>query len=365
MKPVTEKLDNYLPWRNYQQDESSRQERHRFLYALGRFDPDYVKAEASLTDAVDLPPEGIVLLMQTGQIIFLMLDQSMANLTFMSGRYRVSKPMLDFHPGTHLTIDPSSRYMAVGCYQQVFTVYAIQSRSALSQQCSSDPHNRKMRFIGSERIIYVPGVILKMEFLYPSRDDEDHIILLVITSRKGRSRMLIYEWNAGDDLRKVKPHGERGHLLGDCHQTPLLLIPLKFEAAFILVFEQSMAVCRGILAGPPLIEEFNTQPTGRTPVYHGRGEPLWTAWSRPARINPGHLREKDDIYIAREDGLIKYLELDEDDFVTGDVNVAQCTCSIGIAFTSLDWSNMHKQKTGDLLLCAGGAGVGGTFLVSS
>ena len=66
----------------------------------------------------------------------------------------------------------------------------------LTQECHYR-NDYKLSLVKSERYIYLHGVILKMEFLYPSPDDDEQIILLVVLVNKGRTRMLIYEWVTG------------------------------------------------------------------------------------------------------------------------------------------------------------------------
>ena len=309
-----------------------------------------------------LPPQCILLQLDTGDSVFLMLNQSdNGTLKFVSTRHRVSKPMLGLQPGIHLAVDPSSRYMAVACSEGVFAIYALHSRENLSNQ-----HTRGsiLRHVQAERHMYFHGVIHKMEFLHPSANEEEHIILLILYIVRGKTRMLLYEWETGYDLNQVRAHRHRGHLLEESRQMPLLLIPLTIKSSFILVSEKSMAVCQDILQGTPRFTDFNNRVDPPTSLHHGSGAPLWTSWARPVRL-PVHAARRDDIYITREDGLIKYLEIDseEDHIVRADNNIGEFECNCGTALASLDYQG-YDDKTGDLLITGGDSCAGGTYLVS-
>jgi hypothetical protein len=309
-----------------------------------------------------LPPQFLLLQLHTGDSVFLRLHQlENGKLAFISSRHRVTKPMLALQPGIHLAVDPSSRYMAIGCSERLLTIYALHSRDQLKEQSPMGP---ELRHVESESIMSLNGLIQKMEFLYPSPDDEGHTILLVLVVIKGKTRMLLYEWETGSDLKQIHAHSNKGHLLEQSRQMPLLLIPLTLKSSFILVCEDSMAVCQGILQGSPTFIDFNNRIDVPTELHHGSGRPLWTAWTRPPRL-PGYARVRDDIYIAREDGLIKFLEIDstEDEFVKADNNIGEFGANCGTALACLDFETQHN-KSGDLLVTGGDSCPGGTYLVS-
>lgn len=266
--------------------------------------------------------------------------------------------MLMVQPGMHLAVDPSSRYAAIGCSEGIFALYALNSREELEKQHS---RSQPLSYIESERYIFFHGVIHKMEFLYPSMDDDEHVILLVLLAWKGKTRMQLYEWETGCDLRLVRVHSHRGHLLEKSRQMPLLLIPLTIKSTFLLVSEDSMAVCKDILQGTPQFIDFSG-PESPTEIHHGSGHPLWTAWARPYRL-PYHAVKQDDIYLVREDGFVKYLELQiaEDDIV--DMNIGMLDSNCGTALACLDYHPLDAN-TGDMLVTGGDSSNGGTYVVS-
>ncbi len=145
---------------------------------------------------------------------------------------------------------------------------------------------------------------------------------------------------------------------------PLLLIPLTIKSAFILVSEKCMTLCQDIIQGTPKCTDFNTRLDPPTFLHHGSGIPLWTAWARPIRL-PYHTANRDDIYIAREDGLVKFLEIDSEEFVSADMNIGHLGCNCGTALASLDYHQQNNSgNTGDLLVTGGDSSAGGTVLVS-
>jgi hypothetical protein len=125
-----------------------------------------------------------------------------------------------------------------------------------------------------------------------------------------------------------------------------------------------MAVCQGILHGSPGLVYFNERVVGPTPFHHGSGNPLWTSWTRPSRLE-SHKVTRDDLFIAREDGLVKFLELDaeDDDVVTADNNIGELGANCGMALASLDYPS-KDDKSGDLFIMGGDASSGGTYLAS-
>lgn len=106
-------------------------------------------------------------------------------------------------PGKHLAVDPRSRALAVGASESSIFIYAAKTMPELRSNFSHDTQNWTP--LKSERPVAIPGTILKMEFLYPEPDDEHHVILLVIYSRDGKTRMSCYEWDHRQGLSLIRP----------------------------------------------------------------------------------------------------------------------------------------------------------------
>jgi hypothetical protein len=313
-----------------------------------------------------LPPQLILLQLDTGDSVFLMLERSEAGvLMLVSSRHRAPKSMLKLQPGIHLTVDPSSRYMAVGCSEALFAIYAIRSREDLTKQRHQGMPLRPVEF---ETFITVKGIILKMYFLHPKPDDEQHIILLLLVVVKGRTRMLLYEWETGNDLKSIRAHNNKGHLLNDHLRMPLLLIPLRARSAFALIYQDSITVCLGLLEGSPEFHDLPHRVDEPTKYHHGKCAPLWTAWARAPRNSKEHQAMRDDIYVVREDGVLKFLGFHIQDATNERVSVGYLQSNCGTALACLDYS-LHKSNFretssgGDFLITGGDSSAGGTYLV--
>ncbi|CZR62372.1 uncharacterized protein PAC_12269 [Phialocephala subalpina] len=327
--------------------------------------------EHSIKDPVSsarqpLPPQFLVLQLETGDSIFLMLQvPNSRQPRFVTSRYRVSKAMLRLQPGTHIAVDPTSRYMVVSCSEKELAIYELQNRATLKQQLSQ---GQELKHIVSSMHFPVMDVIVKIDFLHPTPGDEDHIILLAIVIRKGKTRMLMFEWDSGDNIIKIKPRSVKGHTLDNGRQMPLLLIPLTIRSAFILVFENSISICEGMASDHPVFKDLESPediPTPPSDFHNGLGVPLWTSWTRPAR-RPDFLSENDHIYITREDGWIKFLDFNKhEDALNNDFGQFHANC--GTAFASLDFKQATTSsiKSGDLLVIGGDSGSGGTYLVEA
>lgn len=326
---------------------------------------DGVRPGTSATGSV-LPPQAILLQLSTGESVFLMLQWSEGKkVEFRVSRRRVAKPMLHMQPGTHLIVDPSSRYMAIGCSEGVFAVYSLYSRERLKIQYSE---GTQPSHVESERHFFPSGSIHKMEFLYPyDANDDNQIILLVLIVARGKTRMLLYEWDADADMKSIKLHNLKGHLLPDLRRDPLLVIPLTIKSSFIIVYEDCMTVCRGLLEGSPQFIDFNDNANDPpASSHHGLGTPLWTSWARPTR-DAEYKKTRDDIYLVREDGLLKFLEIDSEieEFVSTCHSIGFLGANVGTAFAILDYHNTGIPETGDLLVSGGSSCAGGTYLVST
>lgn len=198
--------------------------------------------------------------------------------------------------------------MAMADPTDSFTVYELETHGELNRRYLSGEQLDPVR---SFRLRSVRGVIHKMEFLYPRTEDEHHIILLLVIVRRGRSRTVIYEWELGDDLKQVLSEEKHGHRMPIEHQMPLMLIPLKVQSAFIAVSAEHIAVFTECLHGPPRIDTMPLPPHPRTERHRGHQEPLMTAWTRAIRRRP-HSGQQDWFYLAREDGVVFLLRIDED-----------------------------------------------------
>lgn len=304
-----------------------------------------------------LPPECLVLSLESGHLVFLYARWLCSGLEFVIGRHLVSRPMLSEQPGKHMAIDPSSRYLAVACSEKFFAVYTLHTEDVLS---SPQAPGHFFCPIQSERYFSVDGVIHQMEFVHPSPNDPDHMILLLMIIRRGSTRMQTFEWVAGQNLRNINSNNKNGHLVPQAFRMPLFLIPLSARSAMIMACKEAVVACEGLLEGSPRFRTLDISPVEPTALHIGRDTPLWTSWTKPMRFR-AYRKSHDDFYLAREDGVIKFFEMDisEDDLLKVEMHAGDFKCNIGTAFTCLG----QIGRANDILIAGGDAGDGGIYQV--
>nr|XP_036575755.1 thermotolerance protein [Colletotrichum truncatum]KAF6782379.1 thermotolerance protein [Colletotrichum truncatum] len=302
-----------------------------------------------------LPPHLLLLVLESGTFVFLFIRKDLhGKLEFVASPFHNPARRLGHHLGFHVAVDPRSRYIAVADAQNKFVVYELESMESLSDQYM---RQKSITPIKAHHPRAVQGTILKMEFLYPRPEDQYHVILLIILVKGDKSKMVIYEWERGDDLGQVFAEEKRGHRIRPEHRMPLLVIPLTVRSSFLVVSENAFGICKDPLQGPPDIENhypFDPKDHPTTRFHHGTGVPLWTAWDRPVRRR-GYYDTNDHIYLAREDGVIVYFEFNSSDVLGVSMNVGECDCNISSAFTTM------YDAYSDFAIVAGDSGPGMVF----
>lgn len=319
---------------------------------------DYSKTSKKPTRVGHLPPQLLVLMLESGSCIFLFIrDRLAGDLEFFDIKYEC--PTRLAYLGYHLAVDPSSRYMAAASPDGIFVVYELESLVTLNTQYVT---NGTFSPVKSIRYRAIQGVIHKLEFLYPRPEDDYHIILLLIVIRKERnqrtpiSRMVTYEWELGDNLISTFAEEQIGTRLPREHRMPMLLIPLRFKTAFFAVSPLFIGVVKYALSGSPEFELLETDTPRCTKFHHGVCEPLWTSWARPFRRKQ-YFEKTDIIYLAREDGAIIHIEIDAAELVPSVTNVGCIETNIDTAFTTA------YDIFSDVLIIGGDSGPGGVWKV--
>jgi len=313
----------------------------------------FMPSSSSAAPARQLPPQLLMVVLECGDCIFLYLRHgSGGDLVFETARAPPPGNRI-VQPGFHLAIDPSSRYMVLGCAQDLFVVYELESLDVLNQQYI---RNERLVPVRVQRPRSVQGVIHKVHFLYPRPEDQHHVILLLIIVRNNKSRMVTYEWELGDDLRRVFSEEKHGHRMPVANQMPVLIIPLTVRSAFIAISQEQVAVCTAGLYGPPNFETMEMENPRPTRNYHGRQRPLWTAWARPFRLSP-YFERRDCLYLAREDGEVIFIEADSESALDRSTFMDKFDSNISGAFTCL-----FDQYT-DVLVLGSESGPGAVWKV--
>ncbi|KAF3768013.1 hypothetical protein M406DRAFT_254924 [Cryphonectria parasitica EP155] len=330
---------------------------------LGDIEPYLSSPTSPALGASTLPPQLLLVVLETGDCVFLFLrpGDEPGSFDFVALQEHVHSSRL-VRPGFHLAVDPSSRFAVQACARNMFIVHELNSVRRLND---SYTRGLPLKPILSSRPRTVNGVIHAVEFLYPRSQDPQHIILLLIVVKDGVSRMITYDWMLGDDLREVFAREKNGHALPPQHEMPLMIIPLTVRSAFFAVSEGEVAYCADALQGSPSFEPCDINRFPPSEFYTADDPPLWTAWSRPPRLYPYH-RDRDFIYMAREDGVVIYLECDSDD-ILGASFYHGTFCSVSTAFASLadEFHDGEALVNGETLVFGGDSGQGGVWRASS
>ncbi|KAI2624298.1 mono-functional DNA-alkylating methyl methanesulfonate N-term-domain-containing protein [Hypoxylon sp. NC1633] len=302
-----------------------------------------------------LPPQVLILVLERGDLVFLFLQQGTArSWVFFTSTHKVPGQRL-VCPGFHLAIDPSSEFLAVGCSENLFIIYQLHTMEELrSQYFPARAFEPVKLFIARP----VKGILHKIDFLHPTHGNGYEVILLIIMVQPEASRLAVYEWDSRLDVAEILMQEKPGFRLDRAYRMPLMIVPLKVRNAFLIITERITATCSDILSGPPEFFEFELVNRDETELHHGTREPLWTAWTRPIRHPPYHDR-KDVIYLAREDGLINFLECGDESEIETSVSMGSVDCNIDTAFTSL------FHPFGDVLVTGGDSGPGAVWNVEA
>ncbi|KAI9672529.1 MAG: hypothetical protein M1817_003295 [Caeruleum heppii] len=310
-----------------------------------------------------LPPQILVLSLDTGDLMFLFARESAAGgIEFITQiRPLPDQPDLLDRVGRHVAVDPKSRAMAVAAYQNCFTLYALRPISELRQQSHAghEISHPTIDPVREERQFAVDGLIVRIEFLHPAADDEKHVILLLAVSKEQRTRLLLYDWDCSQSLRHAARHGENGLPLPDKQQLPLLLIPLRIPAAFLLVTRQSVFEYTRILTGRPHVEHSCTF-ADLVKRDAGSTAPLCTTWIRPLKTDEFSL-SRDLIYLCCRDGHVFAAEIEHER-----PGVLQTVGPAGLLRGSIDTACASLDiglDQPDMLIAGGDLSVGGLYLI--
>ncbi|KAI2625199.1 hypothetical protein GGS21DRAFT_312261 [Xylaria nigripes] len=315
--------------------------------------PSYV----SLPKDIELFQQVLMLVLSSGELIFVFMSPTATgDWEFVSSHFPISSGKLE-NPGFHMTISPDWGYLALACSEDIFIVYQLESIEELRRQ-----HNEGLPIqpIRSVQARAVRGVIHQLDFLHPSSENVSHTILLVITVRFGVSRLAIYEWDESESLQyqNALTAEKAGQRLYESVGLPLFIIPLTVCSQFLMITENSIALCTDVLSGSPEFVPFELGHRDDTEWHHGTHAPMWTAWTRPLREESYHTG-KDLIYLAREDGWVNCLEITGDSGIEASIYMGPLRCNIDSSFASL--SIPH----GELLVAGGDYGPGAIWSVQA
>ncbi|KAL9578292.1 MAG: hypothetical protein Q9212_005809 [Teloschistes hypoglaucus] len=310
----------------------------------------------------EIPPQILVLSLASRMLAFVFAYHDIfGGVHFLSNTWPLPpqvSPMEEL--GVHLAVDPKSRAMAVGAYENRLVLYALKTMDEMRQEVQAFGQMNAHRFmpIRKEKHTEVDGVILKMEFLHPPVGDDHYVILLLIVAKEQKTCLVRFEWDCRSSFESLEQ--KPAQVLPLAEQLPLLLIPLTYGSSFALVCEHEMVVYKGILTGNAVGQKclLDYAESSQDPRRSNK-LPVWTQWARPMRISDGTYPTTDHIYLCRRDGLVRFIDIREDanPMVSCNYKAAALQANVGRAFAMLDLGD----ESNDLLVAAGETGDGGMW----
>ena len=161
------------------------------------------------SDAPDLPPQLIILAMESQELLFVSAyKSSQRRIKFRKSAVPLPNPKsLLSKPGKHLAVDPKSRAFAVGAAAGLLVIYNAKSKKQMRDESASQIAH--WHPILNDKIITVEGMILKMEFLCPSSNDKDRIILVLVISKNDRGWLQCFEWDNLSGFQNFRRHQQQ------------------------------------------------------------------------------------------------------------------------------------------------------------
>ena len=200
-----------------------------------------------------------------------------------------------------------------------------------------------------------------MDFLKPSDDDPEKVILVLLVANEGETFILLYRWDTRLPLCRIKPMRCSGQQLPIQDSLPLMLIPSMKPLSFLLVTETELVLYSKVTASRAerkahpfkIDDDENAAAASSTSL-------LWTQWAKPKR-HMLYNQTNDDIFLVREDGYLRtYLvEYGQDFKVKMHFHPGGLGIRVDAAFCLLA-SPLHIGG-GDILVAAGDTTDGGVF----
>ena len=304
-----------------------------------------------------LPPQILVLSLESGTMVFLFMKKLRGSWGFITTS--CADPRARSHVPCYLAVDPSSQNIVSASLDGFLTIHQLEAWNDLEQQY----YDGYFRPIRRSITRMVHGVISQVAFLHP-RPGEPTVKLLLIVSRtegperRPTPRIFVSDWLEDDALAGDFQGNNINHRLPDEHRMPTLLIPLTLQSSFLIISGDAIGLFRNSDAGPPEFEEWDIGSPEPTPIHRGTERPIWSAWSRPFR-GKTYLRKIDIIYLAREDGAIAYIEIDNAGRAGPTVlHMGGLDTIIDTAFTAA------YERSSDILIAGGTSGPGGIWAVN-
>ncbi|KAF2279333.1 uncharacterized protein EI97DRAFT_172847 [Westerdykella ornata] len=260
-------------------------------------------------DSEQLPPEMLVLTLDTKSLIFLWAcPTSNGHIKFHHRTLRLpgGKSRIE-RPGPFLAVAPNFRAIAIAALEGQFVFCKTQTLVAWREHMREyvDANSTP---VAEEITIPTNGRIIHMDFLAPSAEQEDpHVIAILVIAHSGRTKITCYDWVADHEPSSPTLRAERVNIDTE-DNNPSLLVPLRRSPAFLLVFNGHISAYGNILSGTSQCYRTQIPPEMLAPVLPGdsNSSPIWVQWESAERNNE---YPKEAFYIAREDGKVLYVEV--------------------------------------------------------
>lgn len=199
---------------------------------------------------------------------------------------------------------------------------------------------------------------MMMAFLRSSDTDPTKVLLLLlVNSGDGTetTHQYLYSWDTCLPLKTIKPMACSGRQLQES-RLPSMLIPSTRPYSFVVVME----------TGVSYYENVHSTDTKRIHcpfIDKTAGSLEWVQWAKPRRHDE-YLEKRDDLVIAREDGLLQYFQIEKASSAKFNMNwtIGHLGFTIDSAFCMLPGP---PGKGGDIIIAGGSMTDGGVFHVSA
>ncbi|KAL1911049.1 hypothetical protein Sste5344_003222 [Sporothrix stenoceras] len=184
----------------------------------------------------------------------------------------------------------------------------------------------------------------------------DHYVQISELGRDGRLRNIVRKTDFGSRIRNAKVIGTPPESATD-EEKDDAEVRIKMEDDDAMLGSGDADSISGdetmedALNLPAEFDDFAMEVHETSRFHHGRGIPYWAAWTRPYRL-PTYNTTRDSIYLAREDGVVMFLDINSDNILGASVEIGKFECNIGTAFCSL------FDDFNDILIMGGDSGPG-------
>ncbi|KAK5033709.1 hypothetical protein LTR13_006761 [Exophiala sideris] len=255
----------------------------------------------------------------------------------------------------YIAVESQSRALAVASPSGYFGVFKLRPVDEIKSEIDSWDPLKHGSFRPSEE---VDGDILAMSFLRSLESDPNKVILVLLVYSGEQTQGIhqyLYSWDTRSPLQTIKPMSSSGRRLTES-RLPSMLIPSARPYSFMIVMD----------TGISYYENVHTNDTKRIHcpfVDPPSGSLEWVQWAKPRRHNE-YLRKRDDVVLVREDGLVRYFQIEKASSAKFNTNfpIGPLGFRVDTAFCMLAGP---PSKGGDIIIAGGSMTDGGVFHVSA